>query len=927
LLSAVRKGQTSWVPVLVKAMTPAERRGCLPALKALQKNRGDAWSRHRDGWGWDMALLVAGAGCNTAPSAAAQWIDRQPEYLLALEDVVHLLAVLSQRDAEWIGDVATRLAGRRLPTWDWREFPLVERLIRLSGCPIPTDEGFVTSWVLERSWDRRTWPSVTIADGVVATKTLPNGRVVEGTVLKGRPAKGTVVDGKVIALPAGSTLLDRLRADDLLTPLVPRLFEVPDIGTRLATAGHRGPEDNWPYVLATLAAEGLLDRCELIDGCLSRLLRGERPGNLRGFVDILNALTPTEDEQAARATTYLRLLPDGHSTVAALAQQTLIALDDAGRLDAEVLIEASRMVLCRPEKKLVRAQLSWLDKAARRDSGRCGEIVLAAAETFSHEDTSIAERALNLVGRHLRNAGTAVLPELMAAAATLAPALHARAATLLGFAEVTSDPGEPADLLPPVPMAQPLAPAPQSAAEVAEEVAVIIAGAGACNCCWPTGAGETVTVEVFERALDGLVRQAHHDREGLVKALQPLSKSHTWVGSGTWWDCTPRDIGQVVATLTGEIPPAKLPRALEGDPRGHANRSQSRFGNVLALRLMEVAARVVDDPPPFLLATPDYTTGVIDPATLVGRLKAYEEAGVEAGVADLDQALLRLGRERDPEVLAAASRLASAGGRRLSAWLRLGGLPEPSVERVIEKRSAYGRQSYRRVTVKAARVAAPIELSTPFEQLFTFDNADASGAHAHSSAVLPEHRELVAAYLMDTFADAADYDNGPWAILPVLAEAGGPAGQALHLALAYGLGARSRQSRTAAVDALLVLAARGDLDAAMLGRDLAEIVRLDGVKPNRLAESVREVSRTGAYGTVWSVLSAALPGLLGPADMSGKPRPGLADILAVGAECALRSGARGVIPEVSAVADRPGSTRLVKEARLLRDALAPAPRP
>jgi hypothetical protein len=189
----------------------------------------------------------------------------------------------------------------------------------------------------------------------------------------------------------------------------------------------------------------------------------------------------------------------------------------------------------------------------------------------------------------------------------------------------------------------------------------------------------------------------------------------------------------------------------------------------------------------------------------------------------------------------------------------------------------------------------------------------------HWPAVVPTYRELLAVRLQPTFAavGADEGMRGGAALLPTLAEAGGPAGPALHLGLAHGLGARFAEDRMAAVDALLVLAARGDLDAGMLGRDLGEAVRWRTVKPNRLAESVREASRTGAYGTVWSVLAAALPELLNLTQTRGLP-----DVLAVATECARRSGARGPIPEVTAIADRLGSSRLVKEARLLRDTLA-----
>lgn len=55
---------------------------------------------------------------------------------------------------------------------------------------------------------------------------------------------------------------------------------------------------------------------------------------------------------------------------------------------------------------------------------------------------------------------------------------------------------------------------------------------------------------------------------------------------------------------------------------------------------------------------------------------------------------------------------------------------------------------------------------------------------------------------------AADQgQRGAVGFLPALAESAGEVGGATHLALAYGLGARHPEDRTAAVDALLVLAA------------------------------------------------------------------------------------------------------------------------
>ncbi len=186
--------------------------------------------------------------------------------------------------------------------------------------------------------------------------------------------------------------------------------------------------------------------------------------------------------------------------------------------------------------------------------------------------------------------------------------------------------------------------------------------------------------------------------------------------------------------------------------------------------------------------------------------------------------------------------------------------------------------------------------------------------------MLPWHREELAARWLDHVAAGADRDErGAGRMLPVLAEAGGPAGLAVHLVVAYGLGARHTEDRTAAVDALLVLAARGDLDGELLGRELGGLAACGTVKPTRLASALALAAGTGAYGTVWSVLGAALPGLLGAAEPSVR---GLGDLLGLAADCARRTGARGPVAEVTATAAKDGSSRVVKEARALRDVLA-----
>jgi hypothetical protein len=121
------------------------------------------------------------------------------------------------------------------------------------------------------------------------------------------------------------------------------------------------------------------------------------------------------------------------------------------------------------------------------------------------------------------------------------------------------------------------------------------------------------------------------------------------------------------------------------------------------------------------------------------------------------------------------------------------------------------------------------------------------------------------------------------------------------------------------------------------------LIRGGAIKPLRLAESVQTAATTGAYETIWEILRHALPAPLAdlaptePAPLTdpaagtdaadarpaGAPVParGLGDLLAVAAECAERTGARGELPHLSGTAERRGSSRLVVQARRLRNAL------
>ncbi|MFC9328046.1 DUF6493 family protein [Kitasatospora sp. NPDC057015] len=883
VLDACRGGKPSLLPGLLAGMTPVERRACLPELKELRRQVRADWSTGsrpvRE------ALQAAGAGCHTSPVAAATWIGSGDLAGWTGLDTPAVVTVIGQQPADWQATVVARLAARRPAAWGWNDYPVIERLVRTSGCPVPTSDTFVEGWLRDRTWGAR-----------------------------GNRRRGS--------------LLDLLRADDLLPVLLPRLFEIADVGD-LAVQPNRAPEDGWPGALAALARDGALDRADLIARCTARLLRGGKPADQRAFLAVLEALAPSPEEHAVHARSHLAMLA-GLSSVAGHAQRVLADLDERGLVEPELLGEASEAVLFRTEKKLVRAQLGWLDRAARRDPARSGPVVLAAAGAFGQSDTALQERALNIVARHLPAAGPAVLPELREAAGALNPVHHARAAGLLG-ADLAAPEAAPADLLPPAPRPQPLGAPLATPAEVAEELSAVLAGGA--------------DVAAFERTLDGLVRHAHRDREALVEALQPVLRVHPWSGVGRWSDCGPQDVLFVAAAVAGLVPPHRLwdglgVRGSRSPLRSHTG--NTAFGRWFAVRLEEAAWQVTATRPPLLLAVPTEVSGALDAAELVARLTEYEAAGVAPGSADLSCALLRVAPTEDRAVLAAAGRLVSPAGRWAAAWLRDGGLADQPSERVRFAPGGGGEPVFRfldrwwerLVRIEVAQPGPRVPVGPAGEQLVAecLELLAATGPGVqrartqaewnwvptpHWLAALPHHREELAARLLDGFAGAADRDErGAPQLLPHLAEAGGPAGVAVHLALGYGLAARHEEDRTAAVDALLVLAARGDLDGGLLGTELAALAAVGAVKPSRLAPALAAAAGTGAYGTVWTVLAGALPGLL-----TGEPARGLGELLTLAADCARRAGARGAVAEVTAVAGRGGSSRLVREARALREVL------
>ncbi|MFJ7586836.1 DUF6493 family protein [Streptomyces sp. NPDC097617] len=858
ILAAVRAGRTRQLPDLLKPLERAQRRDLLAELKELRRElRAAGWDRWQERDLMSTALLVAGTACQTGAAAAASWIGGRDMRRWRSTPEGALLDVLADRDAAWLGDLAHRLAAR--PSTVQEDYGLILELVRRADCPMPTTDGCVEGWAMAAGSSRA-------------------------------PLTGT------------------LRGDRHLAAFVPRLFETPEPVGVLTWQCDADDPGHWPTALATLAGEGLLDRTALLVGCTARLLRGGTALQLKPYRAVLEALRPTEEEERGRTADWIALTADAPSPVAGYAQQVLARLAAAGHVTTDGLAEMSAAVLFRPEKKLVRAQLVLLGRRLSRDPAAAPELLPVLGEAFGHADTDIQERALKLAAAHLGD-DEALRAALADRAHLLSPLHRARAVEVLGAeAAPEEDTGPYRELLPPPPIPVALEPAPATVEETVELVAAVVNS-------------RTEPVEEYERALDGLVRHAHRDRAALAAALRPALADRYWLDPERRHRYTGDLPGleHVAAAVldVGPAGPAPQPLATWRSDCHHTDAAVARHA-----RVAEIARAVRTRPLPFLLATPTLRTGALDPRTLVARLAEYARLGERPAPADFAQALLRV--RRDASALPGAAALGTSEGDRLAAWLGEGGRPAAITRRTTPAGyHRYGGNPDRLVLDIGERATVVTEFPAEFGGLGSarriagrcWDGED----NESLIALLPEDRETLAAWsLAGVTSCALDDERGGTGILPGLAAAGGPAGPALHLAVATGLGARHPEDRLRAVDALLTLAGRGELDTERLGADLTELVALGTVKTGRLADSLRTAAATGAHATTWAVLGAVLPALLtGSAD----PR-GTGELLETAAECAEQSGAAAPHPAgLAETATRPGRSRLVTQAARLHAAL------
>ncbi|MFI7618296.1 DUF6493 family protein [Nonomuraea terrae] len=865
-LDRIETGSVASLVAFLDGLGDDDKRAIARHLPAHLSERGRAgWEAEQRVRELASLYRLAGAACLSGAEQVASWLNRRELRRVEPEaDAARMMSVLANRSLEWRRDLAVRLV-RRLrpatgPTWRRMEalgnWDLAAALVVETGAEPPENDAFVSGWVLRMA-------------------------------LRQQANRGAPV----------------LAGDRLLDHMLPRLFQAQGVADGLTWGRVWADGHTIIGELVALARTGRVPRQALLDGCMSRFLTGVDAADAGSFVTLWRELKPETAE--IPVADFVRVLPSASSPVLQLAMEELHRAESAGTLDAGLFAEAVQALAYRPEKKNMAAAVKWIADAP---PARGGAAAAALVPVLDVDTPSLRERAVRVAVK-LAPHTTEPDREAIREAGTRLPAdLRRRLAAAYGAVdEVRPEPVVvPALTATSLPaLAPPIASVPELAAELDRPL-------------WPQDPARA------DRILAALVELTHHDRDAVVAGLQPWWRTqwrHPFDASIYVYGMSGGDehIGFLLSRCAlAVVSPAdsrELTKLLNGEGRWPSHEPalqrfvQQRFREVISL--FERGETV-----PVLLATPTSPTGHVDAATLVARMERLN--GTEPLEHDFLQALLRLPRRIDPELAARAERLPSEAGRRLAACLRDGGLPDPLVTWELEAFDRPG--SYHQSLQEAhARLAPPEGVPGPLAELWTLVPKTGYPAFSRNMvwwpSIMPSHREAVAAYLLECLPGFMDVE-----VVAALTHNDGPVGLATASTIVAGMSHPVPAQRARAADAILTLAAHGELPAADLGRALGHMVVGEQVKLNRITGILDEVSAAGAHAEVWTALAQAVPLLLpGPGE---KAKAGLGKLLTVAVRAAVLTGAQDDLPGLAELAARKGSSLLIHEARRLYDAIS-----
>ncbi|MER6759897.1 MULTISPECIES: hypothetical protein [Amycolatopsis] len=285
------------------------------------------------------AMLLAATAVLPLASVVARWIGR---YGIELGNSAGvsvrrlLMKCLRIRDREWLVELVLRLA--RLNRISADQLWLVSALSHEVGMLLPATDSVVVAW----------------ARG-------------------GVPESGAAWD-----------------------PILLRTFSTAGAGRYFVRQSGKGLAD---AVMEAIAA-GRFSRDDVIDRCATALGRRFRAGDIRGYLAMYTQLDLTPREVADRPAAFVQLLDGGYERVAALAQSELIRAEEAGLLGTDWVLDATRAVFRRGDRRMTHVQFTWLESMLVRSPGAADAVVQAVQPLSEHHDEDISKAAEALAMRH-----------------------------------------------------------------------------------------------------------------------------------------------------------------------------------------------------------------------------------------------------------------------------------------------------------------------------------------------------------------------------------------------------------------------------------------------------------------------------------------------------------------------------------------------
>ena len=321
-----------------------------------------------------------------------------------------------------------------------------------------------------------------------------------------------------------------------------------------------------------------------------------------------------------------------------------------------------------------------------------------------------------------------------------------------------------------------------------------------------------------------------------------------------------------------------------------------------------------------MLSVPRDLSGLVDPEALLDGLQRLRREQATALPLDLEAAWLRLPlAAQDGDFAARVERVGGRDASWLAAQVRRGPVPSPNLG-ITERPRSYGEPVARAVGLWPEAAGRGGALLARISELAAGLSSTSNGHEPSAEVALtPTQRDLIAAEcLLDV---DASFDAG-YVVehLGLLPHQEGRLGPPSHTLLALAANAEKATLRAAVLDGTLGLLATNALDGAGAGQAWAFLHRRPDIKLGRWTTHLSDVAQSSVAGSryAWEVLRQMLDAGL-PDELSR--RSGAADLVALAADAALTVGAKGTVAGLAEIAERPGKSRIVLEAKRLHQAL------